>query len=69
MEFLSTLRVGHVDDSLMEPAEKVDPLFAVGLSCVLRGDNRPVENRFTTLEIQAMATEIGCFGSSHVATS
>jgi len=59
MEIIPALGVGHVDYPIMQPAHKVDALLAVVQARVFVGDYGAIEDRFTALEIQSMAVEIG----------
>jgi hypothetical protein len=48
-----------VDDSIPQPAEQVDPLLAIRQAGVLLRNDRMVEHRLTSLEIQPVAAEVG----------
>src|SRR5215467_11808516 len=48
-----------MDDSVVQPAQKVDPLLAVGLSRILTGDDWMIEDCFAVLEVQPVITKVG----------
>lgn len=58
-ERITALGVGHVNDLTVQPAEQVDPLFAVGFTVVLAGDHGVVEHCFAAREVDPVSAEVG----------
>jgi hypothetical protein len=48
-----------MDDSILQPAEQVDALLAIGYARVFSGDDGSIENRLTALKIHSVVVEIG----------
>ena len=49
---IASLRVSHVHDDAIEPAEPIDPLFAIRYAGIFPGDNRAIEDGFATNEVE-----------------
>jgi hypothetical protein len=47
-----------VDNATAEPPEQDDSDFAVDLARVLGGDDRVIEHRFSTIEVEAMLLDV-----------
>ena len=58
VERVTALGVGHVDDAAVQPAEQVDPLFAVNVAVVLAGNDGVIEDRFATGEVKSVPAQV-----------
>jgi hypothetical protein len=44
VRLIASLRVGHVHDDALKPAEQIDSVLAIGLPGIFPSDDRPVED-------------------------
>ena len=59
--------VGHVHDDVVKPTEQIDSLLAVSFAAIFPLEDRAIEDRFTTIEVQSVALMLRRrFGSSQV---
>ena len=58
VRLIASLRVGHVHDDAVEPAEQIDPLLTIGLSVIFSCDDRGIEDGLATNEVQAAGLDV-----------
>ena len=58
VRFIASLRVGHLHDDAVQPAEQVDPLLAVRFADIFPSDDRAIEDCLATNEVQAVDLEV-----------
>ena len=58
MRFIASLRICHVHDDALEPAEQIDPFLAVDFAVIFPGNDRAVEYCLTTEEVKAMGLDV-----------
>ena len=58
VRLIASLRVGHVHDDAIEPAEQIGPLFAIRYAGIFPGDDRPIEDRFAAHKIELVVSDV-----------
>jgi hypothetical protein len=57
VRLIASLRVIPVHHDTVKSCEQIDPLLPIGLAGIFPGDNRSVESRFETKEIESMVPD------------
>ena len=58
MRLIASLRVGHVHDDAIEPAEQIDPLFAIRYAGIFPSDDWSIEDRFAAHKIELVVSDV-----------